>query len=302
MAYHLWSGHGTRTDRKVGFCFFDTTLWSPSLPRSPGESALPRIVVRWPDGPDVADRDLGRLGGHVPLEPPVPVDRHHRTAGRDVHGPRDVRPERLVPRGGRDGGGAAARRCGSARAAHRYPWSVAGPVASTTGRARPSRPTSTWAFANGITTGCDVDMYCHGNAVTRAQMAMFIDRAMDLPPTDEDFFTDDDGATGEAAINRLAAARHHRWLRRRRFCPHDTVTRGQMASFLVRALDLPRPGEPRPFQATTTARRMSATSTACSKPASRAVAARTCYCPKERAPAARWPPSCIEHSRTPPED
>jgi hypothetical protein len=36
MVYHLWSGRGTRADRKVGFCFFDTTHWSPSLPGSPG--------------------------------------------------------------------------------------------------------------------------------------------------------------------------------------------------------------------------------------------------------------------------
>ena len=32
-------------------------------------------------------------------------------------------------------------------------------------------------------------LYCPGNAVTRTQMAMFIDRAMDLPPHDQDFFT-----------------------------------------------------------------------------------------------------------------
>lgn len=35
MAYHLWSGRGTRGDRKVGFCFFDTTHWMPRLPGSP---------------------------------------------------------------------------------------------------------------------------------------------------------------------------------------------------------------------------------------------------------------------------
>ena len=40
------------------------------------------------DGAHLADRDLGRLGGHLPLELRVPVDRHHRPAGRDVHGPR----------------------------------------------------------------------------------------------------------------------------------------------------------------------------------------------------------------------
>ena len=38
-----------------------------------------------------------------------------------------------------------------------------------------------WAYENGITGGCDLDMFCPGNPVTRAQMAMFIDRAMHLP-------------------------------------------------------------------------------------------------------------------------
>ena len=35
-------------------------------------------------------------------------------------------------------------------------------------------------------------------------MAIFLDRALHLPTTSKDYFTDDEGRTGEAAINRLA--------------------------------------------------------------------------------------------------
>ena len=44
-------------------------------------------------------------------------------------------------------------------------------------------------------------------------MAIFLDQALDLPPTSTDFFDDDDGKIGEASINRLAASGHHRRLR-----------------------------------------------------------------------------------------
>ena len=37
-------------------------------------------------------------------------------------------------------------------------------------------------------------------------MAAFLDRALDLDATPEDFFDDDDGSTFEISINRLAAA------------------------------------------------------------------------------------------------
>ena len=296
MAYHLWSGHGTRADRKVGYCFFDTTLWSPSLPRSPGsphyrESGCGgRTALTSRTGISVGWADTYRWS-----LPHQWID-ITGSAGRDVHGPRDVRPERLVPRGGRDRDGAVGPRCGSARPARRSRSSIGGPAASTTGRARRSRPTSRGRSRTASPTGCFVDLYCYGNAVTRAQMALFIDRATDLPPTDEDFFDDDDGATGEAAINRLAAAHITGGCGVRRYCPNDSVTRGQMASFLVRTLDLPRPSTPT-TSGTTTDRPMRPTSTACSRPASRAVAARACTAPRNLSPAARWPHSCTARSR-----
>src|SRR6185312_5937771 len=81
----------------------------------------------------------------------------------------------------------------------------------------------------------------------RAQMAMFLDRVMHLPTTDQDFFTDDEGVTGEASINRLAAAGITGGCTTNHFCPKAPVTRAQMASFLARALDLPPATEPNHF-------------------------------------------------------
>ena len=100
-----------------------------------------------------------------------------------------------------------------------------------------------WLAAEGITTGCnppDNDHFCPDEPVTRAQMASFLDRALDLPKADGDRFTDDDNSTHEAAIERLAAAEITTGCGSGLYCPDEPVTRAQMASFLDRALDLPK--------------------------------------------------------------
>jgi hypothetical protein len=91
-------------------------------------------------------------------------------------------------------------------------------------------------FEAGITGGCSPGHFCPKASVTRAQMALFLDRALGLAPTATDYFDDDDGITGEAAINRMAAAGITGGCGPRRFCPKSSVTRGQMAAFLHRAL------------------------------------------------------------------
>lgn len=93
-----------------------------------------------------------------------------------------------------------------------------------------------WAYLTGITSGCTLERYCASDAVTRGQMASFLSRALDLPPTNEDFFTDDETSTHEIAINRVAAAGIASGCTPTTFCPKGIVTRGQMAAFLHRAL------------------------------------------------------------------
>ena len=96
-----------------------------------------------------------------------------------------------------------------------------------------------WLAGKGITRGCRADAFCPDRLVTRGQMAAFVNRTLDLPLTDVDRFGDDDGSVFEEAINRLAAAGITLGCRAGEFCPDRLVTRGQMAAFVNRALDLP---------------------------------------------------------------
>jgi hypothetical protein len=72
-------------------------------------------------------------------------------------------------------------------------------------------------------------------------MASFLSRAMGLPTSPTDFFTDDESSQHEADINKIAFAGITTGCTSSppHFCPTANVSRGQMASFLVRALELP---------------------------------------------------------------
>ena len=96
-----------------------------------------------------------------------------------------------------------------------------------------------WLYGSGITTGCSATLFCPDDPVTRGQMAAFLDRALHLPSTTTDFFTDDNGTTFETDINRLAASGITTGCTATHYCPKAEVTRGQMAAFLDRALHLP---------------------------------------------------------------
>ena len=91
-----------------------------------------------------------------------------------------------------------------------------------------------------ITVGCKQEplRYCPDGLVTRARMASFLVRALDLEPADPAGFTDIEGGTHEANINALAAAEITVGCSKDplRYCPDRPVTRAQMATFLARAL------------------------------------------------------------------
>jgi hypothetical protein len=95
--------------------------------------------------------------------------------------------------------------------------------------------------AAGITRGCNPpvnDRFCPATTVTRGQMAAFLGRALDLPPAAIDYFNDDGDSVFEDDINRLAESGITRGCNppaNDRFCPDRSVTREQMAAFLVRA-------------------------------------------------------------------
>ncbi len=100
----------------------------------------------------------------------------------------------------------------------------------------------------GITAGCNPPYnteFCPQGQVTRGQMAAFLVRALGLNEEGgKDWFSDDDGSTFEADINKLAAAgiTFGCNAEQTNFCPTDTISREQMAAFLVRAFGYTDPG------------------------------------------------------------
>ena len=93
---------------------------------------------------------------------------------------------------------------------------------------------------HGITRGCGSGRFCPGDTVTRQQMASFLVRALDLEAGSDSFEDVTTGNLHRSDIAALARAGITRGCGGPRFCPEAPVTRGQMASFLVRALDLDR--------------------------------------------------------------
>jgi hypothetical protein len=100
-------------------------------------------------------------------------------------------------------------------------------------------------YEAGVTQGCNPpanDRYCPDRTVTRGQMAVFLSRALTLPGTGNDYFSDDDGHIFEGGINRLRAAGITQGCNppaNDRFCPDREMTRGEMAAMLARAFDYP---------------------------------------------------------------
>ena len=89
--------------------------------------------------------------------------------------------------------------------------------------------------------GLPSDCYGPERAVTRAQMATYINRAEDFLgegiDTTANFFVDDEDSVHEENINAIASERIAVGLGHSRFNPGATVERDQMASFLARKLD-----------------------------------------------------------------
>ncbi|MCA1734994.1 MAG: PQQ-dependent sugar dehydrogenase, partial [Actinobacteria bacterium] len=96
-----------------------------------------------------------------------------------------------------------------------------------------------WMAEKRITLGCAANLYCPNDPVTRAQMASFLVRAFSLPPASSDQFVDIAGSPHEADIDALVAFGITKGCDVDRYCPEMGVTRGQMASFLVRTFLLP---------------------------------------------------------------
>jgi hypothetical protein len=95
--------------------------------------------------------------------------------------------------------------------------------------------------AAGVIHGCNAngDAFCPDAGLTRAQMAKLLVRALQLPKTESDYFTDDDGSPYESDINAIAALGITSGCGPGLYCPDSIMTRAQVAAFVSRALELP---------------------------------------------------------------
>ena len=92
----------------------------------------------------------------------------------------------------------------------------------------------------GVTKGCgDGTVFCPGDYVKRAEMAAFISRAFDLAEGSGSGFVDvPAGAWYAPYVAKLSASGVTRGCAVDRFCPEQSTSRGEMATFLARAVGL----------------------------------------------------------------
>jgi len=238
LTYHLWGNTGTFHDTKIGFCFFDTNLIDGDLPRSPSQPVYREsmcgkkgslntrngVSVGWGDKYpwnfafqwiDIS----GLPGGTYTLR--VAFDLYHHfsqvTRANDCAW--------ATVRFGASGSSVTVVSRGTTCINDHSTSPFAADVA--------------WAGEAGISSGCDADMFCTYNPMTRGLVAKYLARAMHLPAATKDYFTDDDTSVHEAFINSVAAAGITTGCGGGRFCPTRLANRGETATFLAKALRLP---------------------------------------------------------------
>jgi hypothetical protein len=89
----------------------------------------------------------------------------------------------------------------------------------------------------GIMTGCGSRKFCATSAVTRQFLAVTLARALELPASETDHYSDDDGIGAEGAFNSVADAGLIAPCAEGRICPTRTVVRGEMARILRKAFE-----------------------------------------------------------------
>lgn len=94
-----------------------------------------------------------------------------------------------------------------------------------------------WMADEGITTGCGPAIFCPKSGVNRAEMAVFLDRALGLTDAVDQGFTDIGSLSlaFQQAINNVAAngLTDGCTVTPKKYCPGQAVTRGQMSKFIV---------------------------------------------------------------------
>jgi hypothetical protein len=97
----------------------------------------------------------------------------------------------------------------------------------------------TWVYQHDVMIGCSASRFCPKAYLTRGELAGALARGLGLPATASDFYPDDEGSPHEDGINRLAAAGLTRGCGDGDYCPNQRVSRGQLATAIAWALNLP---------------------------------------------------------------
>ncbi len=102
-----------------------------------------------------------------------------------------------------------------------------------------------WLVDQGITAGCGTDIYCPDQPNTRAQMAVFITKAVEgssfVPPACTGVFTDV-ACPGGFAVDYIEYIYNQgvtAGCGGGNYCPNANISNGQMAVFLVKAFNVP---------------------------------------------------------------
>ena len=104
-----------------------------------------------------------------------------------------------------------------------------------------------WLLPQNIIDGCEEDMFCPNETVSRSEMALFLWRLAGSPPASSDgghFFDDVEAySSANEAIGWLAGAGITKGCDFRKFCPAAKTTRDQVASFIYRYKGSPDIGD-----------------------------------------------------------
>ncbi len=90
-----------------------------------------------------------------------------------------------------------------------------------------------------IVRGCDDDRFCSQDDLSRGQAASLLVKALDLEPIEGERFRDSASSVHGTSIETLSDAGLISGCEEGKFCPSEQVTRGQLASMIFRAFDVP---------------------------------------------------------------
>jgi hypothetical protein len=238
LTYHLWGSRGTLRDAKIGFCFFDTNLLFPELPRSPSNGVYKQTMCGSRASLNTRNGISVGWGDKYPWTfayqwidiTGLPAGAYTIRSAVDLFG---------YFKELSDTNNCAWARIQIGSSGTSVKQLSRGKACINDVSTSPFAADIAWARAAGVSSGCGADMFCTNNSMNRSLAAAFISRAFKYPAATRDYFSDDNSDANQAYINRIAEAGITKGCSPGRFCPTGRITQEQVAALLSRALHLP---------------------------------------------------------------